>query len=611
MISFLTMHFCACMLFFILIQRPVFCIYNKSASKNKFGVKDFMKTEWNGLYTDAKAAAILTAIPLLLVWFHSHGLIPNVLIPLYVCDIITALVTAIICVADTALYKFWQFKIEGSVLTYLRRPKGAFASVSPTYIGIAFISIILESAFFSTMLITVISIYKSTLTSNSNIQLYGHILVAFTALLVAVILFCIIRGLHIRPDTPIYSYFSNNPFLNHCAVNPLYNFLYTLLDVKDDFANQFQEFDPAYCNEKIKQLFPAKGTPETRLLNTSRPNILIIIWESLCSHFIGELGGKEYVMPNFNRLAKEGVLFTNCWSGSWRTDRGLVCILSGYPSPPTTSIILHTKKLPNLPALPRILRDTAGYATTAVHGGDMKIFHKADYYWASGHDVLIERKHFPHNATSNRWGVHDGYVFSWLADDIVKKSEKSQRWFTTFQTLSSHEPFDVPYNRIKSDKIENAFAYTDDAFGHFIEKLKSSPAWKDLLIIVTGDHGVNLNLVPDKDRNSHIPLLLLGGAVAQPLQTDKLICQTDIPATLLGQMGIPHEDFIFSRDISAGTYSYPFALHTFNNGFIFRDKRGATHYDIAAQKAIIDSDATREEAAKIILQELYTDLSKR
>lgn len=316
-------------------------------------------------------------------------------------------------------------------------------------------------------------------------------------------------------------------------------------------------------------------------------------------------------MPQFDRLASEGVLFTNCWAGSFRTDRGLVCILSGYMGQPTTSVILHTSKLPHLPALPRTLRDQAGYETMAVHGGELNIFHKSDYYWASGHDRLVEEKDFPTDPTATRWGVQDGKVFAWLQDDIIRKAQERKRWYTTFQTLSSHEPFRVPYDRIKDNPVDNAYAYVDDALGQFVDGLKASPAWKDLLIVITGDHGLNLNEAADKDRNTHIPLLLLGGALRQPMKIDTLMNQTDIAATLLGQMGMPHEDFIFSRDVLADTYTYPFAFHTYNNAYIFRDHSGVTHFDNVSQQPLDGHDEQREQTAKVILQTLYTDLSKR
>lgn len=611
MLVFLLLHFCVCALFFVLIQRPFFIVYNRSSEKEPLTVHNILSIQWHGLYTDVKVAAYMTIPALLVTWIYAHVPAFNAAMVIIICDILIALPVALIAIADTILYKFWQYKIEASVLQYLRSLKGAFASVSAIFIVVGFSVVGVVAALLAAVLSLLVCQFQVLTIAPAALPWWGHIVTVIVAISIGALMFVVIRGLHIRPDTPVYSYFSNDQFLNHCAVNPVYNFIYSL-HIKDDYKNQFQEYDPQWCAQHFEGLFPTKGTPRIQLLNTQRPNIVVVVWESLCAYFMESLGGKHNVLPNMDRLANEGVLFTNCYASSFRTDRGLVAILSGYPGQPTTSVILHTKKLPNLPALPRKLRDVAGYETMAVHGGELKIFHKADYYWASGHDRLVEEKDFPSDAPRTRWGVHDGIVFDWLADDIIDKTRQgTSPWFTTMQTLSSHEPFTVPYNRIADNAIDNAFAYTDDAFGHFIQRLKDSDAWKDLLVIVVGDHGVNTDLVSDDTRNSHQPLLLLGGAVRQPMKIDTIVSQSDIAATLLGQMGISHEEFLFSRDVLADTYTYPFALHTYNNAFMFRDATGVTHYDNVSQRVLDGPDQQREQTAKVILQTLYSDLSKR
>lgn len=609
-IVFILLHICVCNLFFLIIQRPLFCIYNKTLCETPINSRIFAKISWHGLYTDIKAACYMTAFPVLLLWFYTHFPVFNISHWLIGYEVVCAIIIALLCIADTALYRFWQFKIEASVLHYLRSLKGTFASVSATYVILAFLAVAGIAFMQFALLATLVSVSHLPEHHPGSLVWWGHLLVVLTALIIIVVFYFTIKGLHIRPDTPVYSYFSNIPFLNHCAVNPVYNFIYSL-HIRDDYKGLFQEYDSDWCQQKFKGLFPTKGTPQIQLLNTKRPNILFIVWESLCSVFVESLGGKKGVMPCFDRLAKEGVFFTNCYASSFRTDRGLVAILSGYPGQPTTSVILHTNKLPHLPGLPRTLRDKAGYQTKAVHGGQLNIFHKSDYYWASGHDQLVEEKDFRLDSSDTHWGAQDGKVFAWLADDIISKQTEGTHWFTTMQTLSSHEPFRVPYDRIKDDPVDNAFAYVDEAFGLFVDKLKASPAWKDLLIVVTGDHGVNQNKKSSPDRNSHLPLLFLGGAVKKPMTIDTLMSQTDIAATLLGQLELPHDNFMFSRDVLADSYTYPFALHTYNNAFIFRDGTGVTHYDNVSRQALAGGDAKREETAKVILQTLYADLSQR
>ena len=107
-------------------------------------------------------------------------------------------------------------------------------------------------------------------------------------------------------------------------------------------------------------------------------------------------------------------------------------------------------------------------------------------------------------------------------------------------------------------------------------------------------------------------MLLLGGAIKEPKQIDTIVGQTDLAATLLGQLGLSHEEFIFSRDVLADTYTYPFAFHTYNNGFIFRDSTGYVDFDNMANAAIRGgTNKEHEKLGKVILQTLYKYLSKR
>lgn len=606
-IIYAVLHFFLCVLFFCVLQRPLFIMYNKSLNKSGMSWRDLRHIYRYGFITDLIGAAYLTSVPILFVLIISYIPAVDIYLCLFLCELLIAVIFSLVSLSDTALYRFWQFKIDSSVLVYLRHPKAAFSSVSLKYVIVLLFCIIMSvllsfTVLFFSVRFLIKDIVLQVLSTSFHFGFTG------LCLLVLTVLFLVIRGVGHRPNNPCVAYYSETPFFNHCALNPLYSLLYSF-SIKDDFDGQFKVFDENECRTEFARLFPVKGTPEIKLLKTDRPNILFIIWESLSARYMETLGGEAGVMPNIERLSEEGVLFTRCDCGSFRTDRGLVCLLSGYLGQPTTSVIRHTKKLPNLPALPRVLKKN-GYKTMALHGGNCQVMHKTDYYLATGHDTLVSQKELPTSAPTCKWGINDGYTFDWLYDDIMNKTEHNVRWYTTFQTLSSHEPFDVPFKKLQDEK-KNAFAYVDECFGNFIGKLKSSPAWDDLLVICTGDHGFNYCAPISRDKFVHIPVLLLGGAIRQPLKFDKIMAQTDIAATLLGQLGINHDEFVFSRDVLADTYTYPFALHTYNNGFFFRDDTGFTNYDNVAGCPVENADTRREHVAKVILQTLYEDLSKR
>ena len=604
-IAYISLYFFTVLLIFIL-QKPLFMLYNGSIEKG-FGFADYMQVMVHGASLDAATAGYLTAFPFLLVlisiWFRKFPLKKI----LYGDYILAAALISIIFVVDMALYTFWGFKLDASVFLYIDSPKEALASVSVGFILLRVLAILLLIALNSWVLL---KITPSVLTATRK-------RIAGTAgmLLLGGVLFIIIRGGVTESTSNIGQvYFSNEPFLNHSAVNPDFSLL-SSMGKSQDFASEFNFFDEEKRAALFDGLYPTTdGDSIIQVLNTKRPNILIILMEGFGGAFVEPLGGLPDVTPHFNRLSKEGVFFTNCYANSFRTDRGTVCTFSGYLGLPTASVMKIPAKSRTLPAIAEGL-SKAGYKTDFLYGGDINFTNMKSYLLSTGYQRLTANTDFSlAEQTSNAWGVNDDITFEYLYNQLRNRKEEGP-WHTAFLTLSSHEPFEVPYHRLE-DKIPNAFAYTDECLGKFIDRLKQTPAWKDLLVICLPDHGFyypreGSNAMP---RFYHIPLLWLGGAVKQPMQVDKIMNQTDLAATLLGQLGLEHTAFTFSRNVLGSDYKYPFAFYSFNNGFSFRDSTGVTVFDNNSGSILFDepeADESRLDKGKAILQTVYDDLGNR
>lgn len=604
-IAYISLYFFTVLLIFIL-QKPLFMLYNGSIEKG-FGFADYMQVMVHGASLDAATAGYLTAFPFLLVlisiWFRKFPL-KKILYGYY---ILAAALISIIFVVDMALYTFWGFKLDASVFLYIDSPKEALASVSVGFILLRVLAILLLIALNSWVLL---KITPSVLTATRK-------RIAGTAgmLLLGGVLFIIIRGGVTESTSNIGQvYFSNEPFLNHSAVNPDFSLL-SSMGKSQDFASEFNFFDEEKRAALFDGLYPTTdGDSIIQVLNTKRPNILIILMEGFGGAFVEPLGGLPDVTPHFNRLSKEGVFFTNCYANSFRTDRGTVCTFSGYLGLPTASVMKIPAKSRTLPAIAEGL-SKAGYKTDFLYGGDINFTNMKSYLLSTGYQRLTANTDFSlAEQTSNAWGVNDDITFEYLYNQLRNRKEEGP-WYTAFLTLSSHEPFEVPYHRLE-DKIPNAFAYTDECLGKFIDRLKQTPAWKDLLVICLPDHGFyypreGSNAMP---RFYHIPLLWLGGAVKQPMQVDKIMNQTDLAATLLGQLGLEHTAFTFSRNVLGSDYKYPFAFYSFNNGFSFRDSTGVTVFDNNSGSILFDepeADESRLDKGKAILQTVYDDLGNR
>ena len=90
--------------------------------------------------------------------------------------------------------------------------------------------------------------------------------------------------------------------------------------------------------------------------------------------------------------------------------------------------------------------------------------------------------------------------------------------------------------------------------------------------------------------------------------------QTDLAATLLGQLGLEHTAFTFSRNVLGSDYKYPFAFYSFNNGFSFRDSTGVTVFDNNSGSILFEepeADESRLDKGKAILQTVYDDFGNR
>jgi arylsulfatase A-like enzyme len=152
----------------------------------------------------------------------------------------------------------------------------------------------------------------------------------------------------------------------------------------------------------------------------------------------------------------------------------------------------------------------------------------------------------------------------------------------------------------KLSKFFNAHHYTDASVGRFIEQARREPWWERTLIIITADHGHRLP-VPDEgsafeiyERAYRIPMLWLGGAVARPgLVVSQLGVQTDLPRTLLAQLGLSGRHYRWAWDLLAPG-ARPFAYYSFNGGFAYLTDRGGFLFDMAGQRIVSEGGAVTE-----------------
>ena len=607
-VLFLILNYFAWLPLFV-IQKPWFMTYNHPSAGN-ISLKDGWEVILHGLKLDCTVAGYLTVIPLLMtlisIWVTGKWYKKGI----YAYTVMALLAITAIFSVDVALYAFWGFRIDSTLLFYLQSPKDALASIPARL----FLQQTTSFLIYSTLGYLYL---KKIIINHVPVEPVSNKVGATFAIIIAgAILFIPIRG-GVTTSTANVGmvYFSQNQFLNHAAINPCFSLL-SSLSKQEDFSKQFNFLDEKERQDNIESLLsPVTSSDTTRiLLKTRTPDILIIILESFSANVVEITGGLPDITPHLNQLGKEGVLFSHVYANSFRTDRGLVAILNGYPAQPTTSIMKYPAKSQTLPSIASSLRK-AGYRSDMLYGGDINFTNMQSYFFSSGYSQITSDVDFPISDRLSKWGANDDVTFRFLLDHLKGRENEKAPWMTTFLTLSSHEPFEVPYHRFSHPYL-NSVAFTDSCLGNFISRLKQSEIWDNLLIVLVADHGFRYpeqlkDYEPDR---FHIPMIWSGGAINKPAEINTICNQTDLAATLLGQLGISHQEYSFSKDILS-PHRCDYSFYTFNNGFAFADSLGRyTIYDNESNRVLMEDAGNtmdRLQKGKALLQTLYDDLGNR
>ena len=616
----------------VFLMAKVFFMYCHR-STNAFVISDVTNVLLHGLSLDLSTSLYLFLIPFLCVlisiWLR-HWKPLRVFLKYYYAVIAVALSLAF--VADTSLYTFWGFKLDASVFQFVDKTGNAFTSVSAGYLLLRLIFIVLIAAVIYKIYVWLtprsFSKKRSSAAASLHTPRSTFAKVASTVVMLLCIPLLVIGlrgGLSVSTTNVGQVYYSQKQFLNHAAVNPVFSFLSSLGKTTSDIP-EYPFFDDNDCQRQLRDVFFTDSQTTDSLLNTTRPDIVLIVMES-CGGAFTVLGGRPEVTPTLTRLSREAISFTNCYANSWRTDRGLVSILSGWPALPKTSIMKMPSKARTLPSLAHSLGQQ-GYASTFLYGGDIDFTNTRGYLLSTGTQTIVSEDDFTtEERGSSKWGVCDSITFDRLFDIVTtsrsphssgsaavpqQPSLTGQQTFTTLLTLSSHEPWTVPMPTRFDDKILNAFYYLDQCLGRFLNRLRQTPQWENTLVIILPDHGI---LYEDLDeqhpQRAHIPMFWTGGAIREPRQIDALCCQSDLAATLLGQLNIPHDDYPFSRDILSPHYVKPIAFHTHTEGFSVVDSLGFHAYDLTSQTVVKGKDGSAVNIGKAILQKTAADLRSR
>ena len=616
------------------LQKPLFLFLEKGSATQPV---DNIFTElpaviWHGLPLDLSMAGYLSVIPGLLsiavVWLKRDLVKPI----MNIYFIIASLFITCSFLLNASLYPYWKYPLDSTPLFYFfTSPADAIASVS---IWQVILSIVI-------LIVLTIGVWFTLRMRGEKRQQYSRYSYGYGGfgsgkrnrfddfdrhrgrtsiilLLLTGLLFLPIRGgITVSTMNTGQAYYSQNAYLNHSAVNPLFSLLESITH-QEDFASQYRFMKDKEADKIFATMTSTSDENTYPLLNEATfkkgtPDILIVIMESFASDIMPSMGSYKDVAVCLDSIAQQSILFTRFYANSFRTDRGMVSILSGYPAQPTTSIMRYPRKTSQLPSIARNLAKYKNYKTTYYYGGDADFCNMRSYLVSQGYQHIISDANFPIEDKLSKWGVPDHILAAKMMEDIKAQQNEKRPMLRILQTSSSHEPFEVPYHRLK-DKRLNAFAYTDSVMGAIVREYRKLPRWKNTLIVFVPDHvGGYKEQLNDHDRSRYqIPLILAGGAISRPMKVGIIGSQHDIAATLLGQLGVEHREFTFSKNMMSDA-TPKFAFFAVNDAFGIVSEENSLIYDNRAKRIVYDKGEKgfNLKRGQAYLQKLYDDLARK
>ena len=588
---------------FFIFFRAVFLLYHQELTTN-LSWPIIFNSFFYGLQLDLSFTAGLCLFPFLLIVFSAiTGPLNWIRKTLNYYTVLLILLTTLLCTSDLELFRIWGFRLDASPLLYLNTPQEMMVSIGSSPLWLLIILNVLINLFFSQAYRQLLHPLPAEFEKQDPRHLPLYLLI--TILLLTFL-----------PAQRSNVYFSEKHFANQTAINVPWNFAFSVLSASDPGTNPYRYLPTATADSLLEELYPPNPAPPPQLLQEGKPNIVLIIWESLTAKAVEKVGGIKGATPHFNTLSAEGLLFSDFYASGDRSDKGLVAILSGRPALPTASLLTEPVQPRTLPHLSQSLK-SVGYHTAFYYGGDLDFAQLQTYLNIGGFEQQLSVKDFKEEERNSQWGVHDDLLLERLFKDIEEDAEKSAPFFKVVFTLSSHEPFDFPGRaRFKGTgtgaQLLSALHYTDSAIGHFVQQAKTQDWYDNTLFIIVADHGHTYpGRSPVYSREKfHIPMLWFGGALdTPPAIINKTSSQTDLPATLLRQLNIPADEYPWSRDVFSPD-SRPFATWFFKEGVGFITDSSYLSFDHLGRHIIEqEGDVGKEnlEYAKAYLQQSFGD----
>ena len=292
-------------------------------------------------------------------------------------------------------------------------------------------------------------------------------------------------------------------------------------------------------------------------------NVVVVLMESFAGYYTGALGSPLGITPEFDRLSREGLLFTRYFSNGTHTHQGMFATMACFPNLPGFEYLMQEPEGGHaFSGLPQLLSQR-GFDDLYVYNGDFAWDNQKGFFGKQGMRHFIGRNDYVNPVFSDpTWGVSDQDMFDRAVTEL-NALDHTRPFYALLQTLSNHTPYALPdplpvdavSGQGVNDEHLTAMRYSDWALGRFFDQVRNEPWYKDTLFVVIGDHGFGTpRQLTDLDLlRFNVPMLLIAPGITERFgqRNDIVGTQVDVVPTIMGRLGGAVQQQCWGRDLLA------------------------------------------------------------
>jgi len=312
------------------------------------------------------------------------------------------------------------------------------------------------------------------------------------------------------------------------------------------------------------------GLQPHRFATERKPNIVMVMLESLGASSVSSHGNPLNTTPNLDAIARDSWHFTHFYVPVTGTAKTVWASITGIPDVSRQETATRNPLITRQKSLINALKN---YQKYYVIGGSSGWANMSSLIQNSVDGITLLEEGYWKSPNADVWGVSDLNLFK-ETHEILRNIPKDQPFFIYIQTAGNHRPYtippdnddfkvmDIPLEEVQKHSFQtvehfNGVRLLDYNIGRLIQMAKEGGYFDDTIFVFFGDHNTritHINFMPPAFEQlglegNHVPFMIYAPKYLQPKVFDQAVGLSDVMPTLLSMAGFEYTTGVMGRDI--------------------------------------------------------------